>query len=222
MQWLVRHPEIPFGVHLTLVRDSPRHRWGPVAAKDRVPSLLDPTGLFFLNARSSELLAQAELDEVEAEFRAQIETVLAASLQPTHLDWHCLPAGGRSDIFDLTFNLAKEYGLALRIHDRSTADQCRRAGLPASDHDLLDSYRLNPVDKSAQYAQRLRHLPPGLSEWAVHPGLDTAEFRALEPESWQVRTTDFAFLTSPEARSVVAEEGIVLVDYRALQVHWSA
>ena len=38
---------------------------------------------------------------------AQIETVLAAGLAPTHLDWHCLRDGGRPDVFDLTRGLAE-------------------------------------------------------------------------------------------------------------------
>jgi len=45
--------------------------------------------------------------------------------------------------------------------------------LPASHYDFLDSYLLDPVDRLARFAQMLRELPAGLSEWAVHPGLDT-------------------------------------------------
>jgi len=37
------------------------------------------------------------LDELEVEFRAQIEAVLFAGLKPTHLDWHCLHNGGRAE-----------------------------------------------------------------------------------------------------------------------------
>ncbi len=88
-------------------------------------------------------LAQAKLEEVEAEFRAQIETVLAAKLTPTHLDWHCLHVGGRPDIFDTTLGLAKEYGLALRVYERTLVDKLQRLGLPTDDHNLLDSDRLD-------------------------------------------------------------------------------
>jgi hypothetical protein len=37
-----------------------------------------------------EFLAQVRLDQLEMEFRAQIEAVSAAGLKPTHLDWHAL------------------------------------------------------------------------------------------------------------------------------------
>ncbi|MEU6788484.1 ChbG/HpnK family deacetylase [Nonomuraea angiospora] len=114
MRLLRDRPEIPFGIHLTLVCDTPRRRWGPPAAKEEVPSLLDAAGELFTPDRIPELLAQARLDEVEREFRAQIAAVTDAGLAPTHLDWHCLADGGRADVFDLTVALAQEYGLAVR------------------------------------------------------------------------------------------------------------
>lgn len=217
MQLLRMHPDIPFGVHLTVICDFLAYRWGPLTSKGEVSSLIDEAGYFYHGERIPEFLARATLDELEVEFRAQITAVLAAQLQPTHLDWHSLCDGGRADIFDLTLRLAREYGLALRVHERPMAERCRRAGLLTNDHDVLDSYRLNTVDKAARYARLLRDLPIGLSEWAVHPSLGNAEARALEPESWRVRKTDLDFLISPEAHDVLEEEGIVLVDYRAIQ-----
>ncbi len=217
MRLLGEHPAIPFGVHLTVICEHGDYRWGPLAPRDKVPSLLDEAGYFYRLDRREEFLAQAELDEVALEFRAQIAAVLAAHLRPSHLDWHCLADGGRADIFALTLGLAREHGLALRVHGRPAAEHCRRAGLPAADHDVLDSYSLDTADKAARYARLLRALPTGLSEWAVHPSLGDAEARALEPEGWRVRRADYDFLISREARAILAEEGIVLVDYRALQ-----
>jgi chitin disaccharide deacetylase len=221
LQLLKENPTIPFGVHLTIVCERSSYRWGPLTSKGTAPSLLDEAGYFYSAKRIPELLARAKLDEVEAEFRAQIEAVLAAQLKPTHLDWHCLRDGGRADIFDMTRGLAHEYGLALRIHDRPMAERLQRAGLPTTDYDVLDSYKLSTVDKAARYAQLLRELPAGLSEWAVHPSLGNAEAQAIEPASWQVRKTDLDFLIAREARAILDEEGIVLVDYRPLQELWS-
>jgi hypothetical protein len=221
MQLLSEHPDLPFGVHLTLISEHMTYRWGPLASKDQVPSLLDESGYFYTDDRRAEFLARAKLDEVEREFRAQIAAVVAAQLKPTHLDWHCLGDGGRPDVFDLTLALAREFGLALRIHGQHSAGKARRAGLPANDHGVLDSYSVPVVGKAARYAQLLRELPPGLSEWAVHTSLGDAEAQAMEPTTWQVRKTDFNFLISPEARDILTQEGIVLLDYRSLQqVSW--
>jgi chitin disaccharide deacetylase len=221
MQLLKENPDISFGIHLTVVCDSNIYRWGPLTSKEKAPSLVDEAGYFYSVTRIPELLGQARLDELEVEFRAQIEAVLATQLKPTHLDWHCLADGGRIDIFDMTFRLAKEYNLALRIHDPRLAEKWQRVGLPANDHGVLDSYRLNTDDKTARYAQLLRELPAGLSEWAVHPSLGNAEAQAIEPDSWQVRKADFDFLMAQGSRDILKEEGIVLLDYRAMQKLWS-
>lgn len=220
MRLLIDNPDVAFGVHLTVICDSLNYRWKPLTSADKVLSLLDETGYFFGNTRIPEFVAQARLDEVEMEFRAQIETVLAAKLRPTHLDWHCLHSGGREDIFDMTVGLGKEYGLALRVAGQPWIEKTQRLGLPSTDYDLLDSFRLKTIDKSAQYAQMLRELPAGLAEWAVHPGLDTPELFTIEPGDERVRQTDYDFLTSPMARQIIAQEGIILLDYRPLQKLW--
>ena len=220
IQMLQENPDISFGVHLTLVSDFGIYRWGPIACRENVPSIVDETGFFFRYERIPDLLAQAKLDELEIEFRAQIDRVLEAGLKPTHLDWHCIADGGREDIFTLAFRLAREFGLAMRVHDRSRAERLRLQKLPANDHNLLDSYHLPTENKSARYAQMLRELPVGLTEWAVHPSLGNAESQALEPDGWRIRRADFDFVTSPDARDIIEAEGIVLLDYRALQKRW--
>ena len=96
----------------------------------------------------------------------------------------------------------------------------RSQGFPTNDYDFLDSYLLDPVDKSAGYEQLLRGLPVGLSEWAVHPGLDNSELLAIEADSKHVRQRDYDFLMSQEAQDIMHEEGIILLDYRALQKIW--
>lgn len=220
MHLLREDPGIAFGVHLTAICDTVNYRWGPLTPKEQVPSLVDEAGYFYSFERMPEFMTQARLDELEVEFRVQIEAVLSANLKPTHLDWHCL-RGGRPDIFDMMLGLAKEYGLALRVVERSMIEKVQRQGLPSNDHQMLDSFSLSMADKATRYAQLLRELPAGLTEWAVHPGLGNRELQAIQPGGWEVRQTDFDFLMSQAARDIVKEEGIVLVDYRPLQVLWS-
>ncbi|MFD8964753.1 polysaccharide deacetylase family protein [Streptomyces sp. NPDC059568] len=223
MDLLRRRPEIQFGIHLTLVCDTAHYRWAPVAAKDKVPSLLDKAGELFLPVpdQRAQLLGQARLDEVELEFRAQIDAVADAGLTPFHLDFHCLADGGRDDILDLTMALAGEYGLAVRVWLEPGRRKARRQGLPVTDHDFLDSFSLGLDGKADRYAELLRDLPAGLSEWAVHPGLGGEEARVIEPDGWRVRRSDFEFLTSPSARDLLRQEGITVIDYRAVQQVWS-
>jgi predicted glycoside hydrolase/deacetylase ChbG (UPF0249 family) len=220
MHWLGAHPEVAFGVHLTALCDGPDYRWGPLTPRDRVPSLVDETGTFYRFERMAEFFAQINLDELAVEFRAQIEAVLAAGLTPTHLDWHSLRLAARPDIVEVMLELAKEYGLALRVMGRPMIEKVQSQGLPTNDYDFLDSYLLPIDDKPAHFARLLRDLPAGLSEWAVHPGLDSAELLAIEPEGHHFRQADFDFLMSPAAQAIIQQEGITLLSYAPLQAVW--
>jgi predicted glycoside hydrolase/deacetylase ChbG (UPF0249 family) len=220
MRFLVEHPEFPFGIHLTAICDGNYYKWQPVISREKVPTLVDKAGYFYTFEHMPEYLAQVSLDELEMEFRAQVEVVLAGGLKPTHLDWHALRISGRQDIQDMMARLAKEYGLALRVYGRSSIEKLQSQDLPTDDYDFLDSSMLDPATKPARYAKLLHELPAGLSEWAVHPGLDNAELLAIEPDSNHFRQADFDFLTSQEAQELVKKEGIILLDYRGLQAVW--
>ena len=222
LHFLADHPAIPFGVHLTAISDWVDYRWGPVTPRDKVPSLIDRAGYFHDFEHMPEFLAHVNLNQLELEFRAQIEAVLGAGLKPTHLDWHSLRIDGRADIVDLMLRLAREYRLALRVRGRAGIDRVQGQGLPCNDYDFLDSYHIDPLTKATGYAELLHELPVGLTEWAIHPGLDSAELLAMEPGGDHRRQTDFDFLMSPQALEVIRAEGIILLDYRALQAVWSA
>ena len=220
IHFLKDHPEIPFGVHLTAISEWPDYRWGPTTPREKVPSLVDETGYFYRFERMSEFFTQINLHELEIEFRNQIEIVLAANLKPTHLDWHAMRIDTREKIWDLFFKLAREYGLALRVRGQGWIEKIQRQGLPTVDYDFLDSYLLDPAWKTEKYIGHLRELPAGLSEWAVHPGLDTPELLAIEGEGNHIRRTDYDFLMSQQVKGVIDDEGIILLNYRALQEIW--
>jgi len=220
MHFLRDHPEISFGVHLTVISDWVDYRWGPVTPRDKVPTLINNDGYFYSFEHMPEFLAQVSFDQLEIEFRAQIATVLDAGLKPTHLDWHALRLSGREDILALMLRLAREYGLALRVMGQSWIEKVQSQGLPTNDFDFLDSYFIDPVTKAVRYAELLRELPVGLSEWAVHPGLDNSELLAIEPDGQHIRQTDFNFWTSQQAQDLISQQDIILLDYRALQDIW--
>jgi hypothetical protein len=121
----------------------------------------------------------------------------------------------------MTFNLALEYGLPLRVHNEKYLDSIRQKNLPVLDYPDLDSFRIPIENKSAFYAQYLRELPEGLSEWAIHPAYDSGELRAITPE-WLVRTSDFEFFNSNEYMEIITGEDIQLVDYSLLAPFWNS
>lgn len=216
MHLLRQNPDIPFGVHLTAVAENAYYRWGPVVPQGSVSTLLDEHGYFYREERIPEFLQQVDLGELEREWRAQIERPLDAGLRPTHVDSHCAIHTRREDLFDMTVRLAREYRLALRVGVEAFAEKPRRQGFVTSDHGTLDSYGLKTEDKPTLYPKLLRELPPGLSEWAVHPGIANQELKAISP-SWPVRQADLAFFTSQEARDILEEQAITLISYRQVQ-----
>ncbi len=214
-------PSLSFGVHLTLVNEMPGYRWGPVASRDTVPSIVNPDGFFFSHGEIPRLYAQANLAEVEREFRAQIDRVLNFGLQPTHLDWHCVLDGGRPDILELTLRLCEEHGLAMRVNNPEQRKSLISAGKPANDTPIIDGYSLPVDEKNAFWARKLGELPPGFHQWAAHVSTGDAEAQAMEPDAWRVRKTDFDFFTSAEAKELIEANGIILVDYRKVQRLWA-
>jgi chitin disaccharide deacetylase len=219
LRLLAENPDIPFGVHLTAVSEHEIFRWGPVCRAEEVPSLVDGRGFFFTEERRDDLIAGASVRELEREFRKQIDIVLEAGLSPTHLDSHCNIHDSRKDIFEMTVALAKEYGLALRVHEPRYIRELKEAGYAVIDHPDVDSFRLPTEGKDDLYETMLRELPAGLSEWAIHPARETDELKSIT-EEWPVRDADYRFFNSERASRVMKEEGIILMRYNELQKFW--
>ena len=219
-QFLTAHPEISFGVHLTVISEWLNYRWGPLTPREKIPTLVESLGYFYTFDQMPEFLAKVNLSELETEFRAQIEWVLAQGLKPSHLDWHALRIDTRPEISDVMLKLAREYGLALRVRGKIQIEKVQGMGLPVNDFDFLDSYLIDPQDKTSRYIELLNELPEGLSEWAVHPGIANPELLTIDPGGAQTRQADFDFLMSPQAKDAITREGITLLDYRTLQDVW--
>src|SRR4030095_13957336 len=88
------HPEVDFGLHLTLTSERVYYRWGPVAPADPVRSLLDKNG-YWHHGWTPE--TRIDPGEAEIELRAQIERAHAMGIRPTHLDSHQLRLGSTGE-----------------------------------------------------------------------------------------------------------------------------
>lgn len=216
---LRERPSIPHGVHLTSISEHAMFRWRPLTSPDWIPSLIDNSGYFPLEEEKPVLLSRVNLKELELEWRAQIETAVEYGLHPNQLDSHCNIHDAREDIFRMTLRLAREYGLALRVHDKEFIQVVKDLSLPVLDHPDLDSFDLPTAGKPQRYLKMLHELPEGLSEWAIHPARGTLELRTINP-SWRVRQADYSFFNSEIFKKTIADEGIQLITYQKLQPFW--
>jgi hypothetical protein len=217
------HPDADLGLHLTLTSEWKTYRWGPVASKDTVPSLLDPSGYLWPETAPAEQHLKAE--EVEREIRAQIERALAMGIHPTHLDSHMGVLFERPDLFAVYVKVAHEYKLPFLAERTPDAPPALLSLL--SDKDIiLDSVEMAgrsvaPADWASFYSDIIHNLKPGLTEMIVHLGHDDAELQAVmvdHPDygaAWRQR--DYDFVTSAEFKKVLQENHVILVKWKDLK-----
>jgi predicted glycoside hydrolase/deacetylase ChbG (UPF0249 family) len=215
------HPNADLGLHLTLTSEWETFRWGSVASKDQVPSLLDSDGTF---PRETEMVVKrSKLAEVERELRAQIDHALALGIRPTHLDSHMGALFSTPELTDVYVRVAHDYHLPFL----GTRTATRPVTRSVSSRDILpDTIVIAgtqvPRDKWKEfYLAAIAHLEPGLTELIVHLGHDDAELQAVtvghEPYGSAWRQRDYDVVTSADFKRALEENHVVLVTWRELQ-----
>jgi predicted glycoside hydrolase/deacetylase ChbG (UPF0249 family) len=213
VHFLKECPDYDVGVHLTLTSEWAGVKWRPLT---RAPSLVDADGYFFpvlwANSRlpaDRALLSQDwSIEEVEAEFRAQIEWVRRRLPWTSHLTAHMGCSSISPEVGALTRLLAEEYALAIDPDDW----KARKVEAWQADRD--------PEVRAAALIEGIRKMEPGLSILVEHPGLDTPELQATGHPGYEDVARDRASVTtvwtSPEVKQALAETGVRLVSYRDL------
>ena len=207
------------GVHLTLNSEWETYRWGPIT---HAPSLLDGDGGF--PRTIVDMWDHADLDEVRKELRAQVERAILWGFDVTHLDSHMGALQLRPEFFDVYLELAVDFGLPMRLSGASTE---RTVGFPfrrlAGEEGVVfpDSFLRIPgslgVGTRKVLERALGELRPGVTEAYAHPGIDTAELRALAPD-WAERVDDHDLLvTDHSIRAMCARVGVTLIGWRPLR-----
>jgi len=215
------HPDADLGLHLTLTAEWDTYRWGSVASKDKVPSLLDADGNFPNN--DSVVAVRAKQEEIELELRAQIERAMALGIRPTHLDSHMGSLFTTPAVLATYMKIAHEYHipfLALRNNPFGPP-------MPIGPNDiaidaLIQQYQDGPPDKWKEfYLNAIANLKPGLTEIIVHLGHDDGELRAVtvnhSPWGSAWRQRDYDVVNSPEFRKALQDNNVILIKWRDLQ-----
>jgi len=217
------HPQIDFGLHLTLTSERVYYRWGPVTPKDKVPTLVDENGYFHLDWKPS---VRFDPKEVELEIRAQIDRAYSMGIRPTHLDSHQyrLLENGK-ELFQAFLRVAHDYKLpAFVARDWFAESPYLEPSMSRDDividHTVTISPGVSPEKWNEFYKTALKNLPPGVTEFVIHLAFANDEMKAAtrERDTWGAawRQRDFDFFTGAEFRQLLRENNIQLITWREL------
>ena len=218
------HPDADFGLHLTLTSERVFYRWGPVASRDKVSTLIDGNGYFRQDWTASTFIDPAQ---VEIELRAQIDRAYAMGLEPTHLDSHQfrLLENGK-ELFAVFLRVAHDYKLPALIPRNWFADHPHLGALVGPDDIVIDQLvtimpEVTPEHWAEFYDNAIKALPAGVTELVIHPGFENDELKAMTREraTWGAawRQRDYDYFTSARFRELLRQQNVKLVTWRELR-----
>lgn len=211
---LRENPGIDVGVHLALTSEWDNIKWRPLT---NCPSLTDLNGYFLPMVKPNPnypRLAITEnkwkLEEIEQEFRAQIEMALKNVPRVSHISGHMGSSGFDQKVADLTKKLAAEYNLA----DISTN--------PKADYGILrtgyEGAHQTLAERETSFMKMLDNLETGKTYFFVdHPALDNVEMHAVHHVGYENVATDRQGVTdlfkSDKVKAAIQGKGIKLISY---------
>jgi predicted glycoside hydrolase/deacetylase ChbG (UPF0249 family) len=213
-------PNIGMGVHLVLTTGR------PILARNVVSSLTDENGNFFKYTPFVEHLSSLDIDEVKAEWHAQVEAFIRATgRKPTHLDSHHHSSYFSAELFQAMLELAREYGCPIRFpftHNNEKELEETYKDVPA----LMDKFNPRRPDYfhrefydegATQNAllNMINNLQDGTSEIMCHPGYVDEAFAAESVYNRQ-RERELQILTDPSVKAVIQANSIELITFADL------
>ena len=229
--------ELGVGVHLNIVRGR------PITPAKKVSSLLNKEKNFFANILfilrklwSKKINQQ----EIELEFRAQIEKILRHDIRISHFDSekhiHCLPS-----LLKIVLKLGKEYNIKrIRYFNEYCLSSllfqsaksffvsvsCLSMRQKIKENGFLIPERSYGVCKSGRMTSKtikkiLCNLKDGVAEVMVHPGFVTRELMDLEKEigSFYInkyREKELKGLLDKDLKQIIKDKDIRLISFHQL------
>lgn len=214
VRMLTEHDTVDVGVHLTLTSEWDMVKWRPLTA---APSLRDADGYFFpmlvpnphYPGRSVSENAW-RMEDVEREFRAQIELAKRHVPSISHVSGHMGCVEMLPGVKAMTRRLATEYSVDIWPEDHGVVPVGYK-GPHVTSADKLDSFlrMLDALEDGRTYL------------FVDHPGLDTPELRAIHHIGYEQVAADRQgvtdMFTSSRAAERIKQRGIELIGYRNLR-----
>ena len=206
---LKANPQISVGIHLVLNSEWEYYKWGPVAGRTKVPSIVDSNGYFY-DSEESFAKSGYKLSDVETELRAQIERAIHSGLHIDYVDPHMNMAVSTPELRAIVEKLAKEYHLG--ISDYFNEDE----------QTLWDTAPEKKLSRLLEVVDSLKKNQVNLL--VIHLGMETPEMGALidmnNPDDpyrvSQHRQAELNALSSRAFENVIQENNVKLITYKEL------
>ena len=222
--WARAHPDADLGIHLAVNSEWTTFRWGPMAGRAEVPSLVAADGYMALDENA--VVAAARPAEVDRELRAQIDFAKAHGIALTHLDSHMATLFHTPELFAVYRNMSKVYGLPELLERQGSRGGAESPwGTEAVKDALID--RILGIDPGvsadqweATYEKMLAPLPAGTYQLIVHLGYDDEEMQGATADhpDWGAawRQHDFDMVKSARFRQFLRDQQFTLTTWREL------
>jgi predicted glycoside hydrolase/deacetylase ChbG (UPF0249 family) len=185
------NPELDIGVHLVLV------------GSEGYPATV------------ARLLLSLGTMRIYEELAGQVRKILAAGIQPTHLDTHkhthLLPP-----VLDAVIRIAEDFRIpwVRRPLGPLFHGVLARRGCRTTDH--FAGFRMTGRYDALELAKLIRRLPEGSTEFMCHPGFCTDELRGARTRLKESRRQELDALTSSQVRAALEQSNVTLGNYRDL------
>ena len=151
-------------------------------------------------------LRKWKLNEIEAEFRAQIELAKKCVKNVTHISTHMGSSNWNKEVDEMTQKLAKEYGLYM--------ENPQTAQFPRMTANRKNTYE----ERIVAFIEALGKLEPGNTYVFVeHPAYDTPEMRTVGHVGYEDVATDregvTRMFTDERVKNFIKTKGIKLIGY---------
>ena len=220
VKMLKENPGLDVGVHLAITSEWENVKWRPLTD---CPSLVDENGYFFPmmgpNAAYPgqsimENMANFDINEIEKEFRAQIELALKNIPQVTHISGHMMSTAFNPQVMEVVQKLSQEYNLP--SIDRGEAFKQYNFSYTG-----YDGPRATAEEKIASFIKTLDKLEEGKRYIFVdHPAYNDSEMQTVMHVGYENVAVDRQGVTdllkSEEVLKVIQERGIKLIDINTL------
>jgi chitin disaccharide deacetylase len=212
---LNENPGLDVGVHLTLTSEWEKCKWRPLTF---CPSLVDADGFFFpviwpraqFPASAALTSRDWKIEEIEREFRAQIELVKRHVPRTSHLSFHM----GCSDLDPRVKALCRKLAAECVVDIDPEA-----LGVA---HFPLRGKAETAEQRIADFIDALKKLEPGKTYLYIeHPGFDTPEMQGLGHAGYEdvARDRDAVTrtFTDDRVKKTIQERPITLISYKDLR-----